>query len=397
MKRYYQNASMVVQLINGRKVNVFNHNEGTLQRETRNEILSYSSINVLPVKLFDAEEFYSICPLIDWSNDIEPLIIKISAGKLVSFTLSLLFEKRIVTTVLENETCCDETISSKIDIHIILQKSENYIPLKKTLYFAHILNPESIQQLIENEVDQINNTYSSYSVHAVDSLKADIILPSGTGGIFIHEALGHCLEADIYFKKSNIIHGRIGKEITKNKEIRITDSCENTDILKYGISDDGTRPTSISLVEDGCIANIMTDNFFSSVYGVKDTGNGRSADIFNLPIPRMRNTFLHNGTVDVSDIICSSNYGLIPLGIQGGNVTVETGVFVFNVSHALIVEHGKITGISQPFLFSGNIITALDSIKLIGNDLSFQRAVCGKAGQLIDVVYGTPTILISQR
>lgn len=228
-------------------------------------------------------------------------------------------------------------------------------------------------------------------------MDASIILPSGVGGIFIHEAIGHFLEADLFYKKTNILNGCLGKAITSNKSITISDTCSSADMLKYKVSDDGTTPSSVTLVKKGILESIMTDSYFSSIYGIADSGNGRTSDLYNFPIPRMRNTFLHNGTESVVDIIASTKHGIIPIDIQGGNVTVENGNFVYNVSHALIVQNGNIVGVSRPFLFSGNIISALDSIDMIGNDLKFCRAICGKHGQLVDVAYGTPTILISQR
>lgn len=51
---------------------------------------------------------------------------------------------------------------------------------------------------------------------------------------------------------------------------------------------------------------------------------------------------------------------------------------------------------AQPFLFSDNITTALDSIDAIGNDLDFTYATCGKYGQLVEVSYGQPTIRIDK-
>jgi hypothetical protein len=248
------------------------------------------------------------------------------------------------------------------------------------------------------KIKQINLYLSQYSIHEIqDPTKASIILPAGTGGIFVHEAIGHCLEADQYFKKDAVLNGYLGKTITNNKAITISDSCCSTDMIKYKVSDDGSIPRSLTLVKDGCLENIMTDAYSSSIYGIADSGNGRSANYYSFPIPRMRNTYIHNGTDKVEDIIKSTKYGLIPIDIQGGNVTVETGNFVFNISHALIIQSGEIVGISKPFLFSGNIINAIDSIERIGNDLKFCRDVCGKRGQLIDVAYGTPTILLSQR
>ncbi|MDO4978350.1 MAG: TldD/PmbA family protein [Eubacteriales bacterium] len=395
---HHQNASLILQFVNGKKTKVTNVSKESAERNYRNGIWSSTNENTLSKNLFDPESFYGNCPNIDWIHDIFPIISVFTTGGVISIIVTIFFERDYKSYTKDNDTFDDATESTKIELRVVAKKSNDVLSLKRSLYWEGILSTTAIQKKIREEIKQINLYLSQYSIHEIqDPTKASIILPAGTGGIFVHEAIGHCLEADQYFKKDAVLNGYLGKTITNNKAITISDSCCSTDMIKYKVSDDGSIPRSLTLVKDGCLENIMTDAYSSSIYGIADSGNGRSANYYSFPIPRMRNTYIHNGTDKVEDIIKSTKYGLIPIDIQGGNVTVETGNFVFNISHALIIQSGEIVGISKPFLFSGNIINAIDSIERIGNDLKFCRDVCGKRGQLIDVAYGTPTILLSQR
>ena len=248
---------------------------------------------------------------------------------------------------------------------------------------------------------ELSRLHSQYLTHKftellkIDPSQYEIILPAGIGGIFIHEGIGHCLEADHYFQNENIIHGRLGKRLTTNTEVSISDSCEPGLPVSYLLADDGSDAKNVNLVHNGYFENLMTDELFSKNYSLLNTGNARAADCVSMPLIRMRNTYLHNGSAEPDEIIASTKKGIFATEINGGNVYINTGNFVFNIGAGLLITDGNITGVVEPFLFSGNILNSLDSINAIGNDLSFEHAICGKGGQLINVSYGLPTIRLS--
>lgn len=398
MYRYQQKATKAVIFTNGTAKQGIDITEGARTKQCVNGIISYITESIPGEKLFDCESFLAAIPAISWESDLFPALAVFRAGRIISSIITFFFVKDCIKTIVDGKEYIDDFISTKINLRIIFLKDNEIVTIQKEIHYDGIPETEWIQQKTKEEIEYIDQCYTLYPLCVAENpLEADMILPAGSGGIFIHEAIGHCLEADQYFKKSALLNGRLGKQITHNKSLIISDSCTQGNLIHYQVSDDGTQPSSVNLVADGNLESILTDSFYSSVYGIQDTGNGRASNINSFPIPRMRNTYLHNGKENAKDIIQSIKNGLIPIDIQGGNVITENGNFVFNVTSAFIVQNGMITGIAKPFLFSGNIIDALDSIRIIGNDLKFCKAVCGKCGQMIDVSYGTPTIVISRR
>lgn len=103
---------------------------------------------------------------------------------------------------------------------------------------------------------------------------------------------------------------------------------------------------------------------------------------------------MHNGTITPQSIISDTRYGIYALDIGGGQVDISSGEFIFNVFAGYYIESGVPVAMTKPFLFRGNVMDTIGKIDMIGNDLSFQFAVCGKGGQRIPVSYGQPTIRI---
>ena len=224
----------------------------------------------------------------------------------------------------------------------------------------------------------------------------DIILSAGTGGILIHEGIGHNLEADIFYKDGSLLNQKIGKKIF-DKRINIIDRCDKEDFINYNFSADGSESKKVHLVRNGVIEKVMSDKFTSLYYQIPDTGNGRIATFENRVIPRMRNTFLDNGNISSTNIIDSMSYGIIALELGGGSVDVSTGDFVLHVALGGLVKNGEIIALVPQYIIRGNVLTTLNCIKEIGNDLKFKYAKCIKDGQEIKVSYGCPTIKLENQ
>lgn len=142
-------------------------------------------------------------------------------------------------------------------------------------------------------------------------------------------------------------------QLFSNTDITICDTCNADNLISYNTSDDGASASNVVLVDKGKINNVMTDYYTSSIYNIKDTGNGRSLSFDKHPIPRMRNTYLKNGTKTRQELFDSGNEFIYALDIGGGNVNTKTGDFVFHIQVAMVIKNGKPTAIIPPFLYRG--------------------------------------------
>ena len=124
------------------------------------------------------------------------------------------------------------------------------------------------------------------------------------------------------------------------------------------------------------------------------TGNGRRESFAHLPMPRMTNTYMHNGESDPEEIIRSVKKGLYAVNFGGGQVDITSGKFVFSSSEAYLIEDGKITAPVKGATLIGNGPEAMQTISMVGNDMSLDSGVgvCGKDGQSVPVGVGQPTL-----
>ncbi len=127
----------------------------------------------------------------------------------------------------------------------------------------------------------------------------------------------------------------------------------------------------------------------------QSTGNGRRESYRHMPIPRMTNTYIENGTHDPEEIIRSVKKGLYVKMMAGGQAEIAKGNFVFNVSEGYLIEDGKLTAPVRGATLMGNGPKVLSEIDMVGNDLALDpgMGMCGK-GQAARVSVGQPTVRI---
>lgn len=400
MRRKEHRCSRITQLTPSTKVVVNNMKCGEVIKSVTNASCNYYANNSFYSSLFDQDAFFSSCQEIEWDSDIYPLIEMLDR-KISNLLSCVVTINQVCNAYLFNVNNTQrkvESLYTTVDLRLTIKCTHGIINIKRTLFDRNVQDKDRLTTLIQKEIEKINQQFAHASLLFVtsDAHDCSIILPAGIGGIWVHEAIGHCLEADIWAKATNPIKKQFGKRITANSEISISDTCRKGDMIFYNTSDDGAQPVDVNLVHKGFLVGLLGDEFSEKSFGLRNTGNGRASDCNSIPIPRMRNTFIHNGTSCVDDIIRFTRRGLLATDIEGGNVNVQSGEFVFCIKNALFIDNGNIIGVAQPFLFSDNITTALDSIDAIGNDLDFTYATCGKYGQLVEVSYGQPTIRIDK-
>jgi TldD protein len=140
----------------------------------------------------------------------------------------------------------------------------------------------------------------------------------------------------------------------------------------------------------------MQDRLNARLMKTSTTGNGRRESYASLPMPRMTNTYMLNGTRDPKEIIASVADGVYAVNFGGGQVDITNGKFVFSATEAWRIENGRITHPVKGATLIGNGPDALTRVSMIGNDMALDGGVgtCGKEGQSVPVGLGQPTLRI---
>ncbi|MDO9205935.1 metallopeptidase TldD-related protein, partial [Methylotenera sp.] len=150
------------------------------------------------------------------------------------------------------------------------------------------------------------------------------------------------------------------------------------------------------LIEDGILRGYIQDTLNARLMNMPVTGNARRESYAHIPMPRMTNTYMLNGTTPPEEIIKSVKRGLYAVNFGGGQVDITSGKFVFSAAEAYMIEDGKITYPVKGATLIGNGPEVLKRVSMIGNDMSLDSGVgtCGKEGQSVPVGVGQPTLKI---
>jgi TldD protein len=239
---------------------------------------------------------------------------------------------------------------------------------------------------------------------ALTNLQADpapagamtVVLGPGWPGILLHEAIGHGLEGDFNRKQTSAFSGRVGERVAAPGVTVVDDGTLASRRGSLNVDDEGNPTQKTMLIEDGILRGYMQDTLNARLMKTAVTGNGRRESYSHIPMPRMTNTYMLNGTRDPAEIIASVKRGLYAVNFGGGQVDIVSGKFVFSTAEAYLIEDGKVGQPVKGATLIGSGPEVLTRVSMIGNDLALDSGVgtCGKDGQSVPVGVGQPTLRI---
>jgi TldD protein len=237
---------------------------------------------------------------------------------------------------------------------------------------------------------------ATIALDAVDapSGRMPVVVGNAFGGVLLHEAVGHGLEADHIQKRSSVWAGKLGETVAEAFVTAYDDGRLKNEWGSDGIDDEGTPTQQTTIVEDGKLVSYLYDLLRARKDEVPSTGNGRRESFRHLPLPRMTNTYFAPGTQTRDELIAGVERGLYAVSFGGGQVEPATGDFVFGVSEAYLIENGQITSPVRGATLIGNGIEALAAVDGVANDLAIATGFCGKGGQRVAAGVGQPHVRI---
>ncbi len=253
--------------------------------------------------------------------------------------------------------------------------------------------------------DEILHDYAQKAVHqALVNLDArpapagsmTVVLGAGWPGILLHEAIGHGLEGDFNRKGSSAFSNMIGQQVAARGITIVDDGTIANRRGSLSMDDEGNPTNRTVLIEDGILRSYIQDTLNARLMNMPVTGNARRESYAHIPMPRMTNTYMLNGTIPPEEIIKSVKRGLYAANFGGGQVDITSGKFVFSAAEAYMIEDGKITYPVKGATLIGNGPDVLKRVSMIGNDMQLDSGVgtCGKEGQSVPVGVGQPTLKI---
>ncbi len=290
----------------------------------------------------------------------------------------------------------DERIRTRFVIHVVAQEGgviqTGYEALGGLTGFE-LLTAGEPERLAEMAAKQ---AVLMLGAKPAPSGRMPVVMAAEAGGTMVHEACGHGLEADLVQKELSVYTDKLNKRVAAEVVTIIDDGTLANKYGSFSFDDEGTPAGRNVLIKDGVLTSYMYDRLTARQDGHPLTGNGRRQSYAYRPIPRMTNTYIAPGNTEPEEIIAQTEKGLLVKKMGGGQVNPTTGDFVFDVSEAYLIDHGKITIPVRGATLTGNGPKALEEIELVGSDLGFAIGTCGKEGQGVPVSDAQPTILIKQ-
>jgi TldD protein len=257
-------------------------------------------------------------------------------------------------------------------------------------------------EFLTNElIDEMSNEVVMKTSRLFEAAKPkagemEVVVGAGESGILLHEAMGHAFEADFNRKNLSIFSDKMGKKIAEDFVTIVDDGTipENRGSLNF--DDEGNPTEKTVLVNNGILTSYLHDRISSKYYNVPPTGNGRRQDFRNMPMPRMRITYMESGPHKKEEIIESVKNGIYVESFSNGEVNIGQGDFTFFVKFGYLIENGKLTKPIKDLNIIGNGPQALADIQMVADDMIINNGVwtCGKNGQGAPVSMGIPTVKI---
>jgi TldD protein len=256
-------------------------------------------------------------------------------------------------------------------------------------------------ELLETDPEEVAERAARKALTQLDAVDAPtgrlpVVVGNGFGGVLLHEAVGHGLEADAIQKRASVYAGKLGERLAPGFVTAYDDGSRQGDWGSDGIDDEGTPTRRTTVIEEGRLSSYLYDLLRARRDGVESTGNGRRESFRHVPVPRMTNTFFAPGEATADELIAEIERGLYAVSFGGGQVEPATGDFVFGVSEGYLIEGGRVSAPVRGATLVGNGLEALGAIDGIAGDLEIASGYCGKAGQSVAAGVGQPHVRIRE-
>ena len=224
--------------------------------------------------------------------------------------------------------------------------------------------------------------------------KMTVVVHNGFGGVLLHEACVHSLEATSVAKGVSVFSNKLGQKIASDIVTAVDDGTLKNNWGTLNVDDEGNPTQRNVLIENGILKQYLVDYRNSEIMNHHITGSGRRQSYKYSPTSRMTNTFFAHGKNTFDEIIASTEKGLFAKKMGGGSVNPATGEFNFAVAEGYLIENGKITRPVRGATLVGSGAEVLMNIDMIGDNLDYGQGMCGSLSGSIPTDVGQPTIRV---
>jgi TldD protein len=209
-------------------------------------------------------------------------------------------------------------------------------------------------------------------------------------GTFIHEILGHCVEADLILQGNSVLENKLGHTLAQEGITIWDDPTMPLAPVCYKYDDEGIAARKKPIIMKGELVTYLHSLDSASRMRDAQPGNARCEDYSFSPLIRMSNTYVAGSE---SGLEAGSEDGLFLKGTLGGEVEPGSGKFFIRPVIGEMNENGNPTYYKN-LIVIGTILDTLRSIEGVGNDFYLDSGVCEKEGQTVLIGSGGASLRV---
>ena len=355
---------------------------------TRGPVRTVSPVSQYPDDVRKADKVALLQQMDDAARSAGGAIVQVSAGYGDS-------RKHLLVANTDGVFVTDEQVRTLVRVSVVADGDTGM----QTGYQSagHTIGFELFDQISVDDLarDAARQALTKLTARPAPSGALPVVIKRGSGGVLFHEACGHGLEADLVAKGGSVYKGKKGELVASPLVTLVDDGTMSGEWGAIAYDDEGHASQYNVLIQDGVLTDYMWDYLRARKEGRPQSGNGRRQSYQHLPMVRMTNTYVLNGTEDPDEIVRSTDHGVYVAKLGGGSVNTATGDFVFGMTEAYLIENGEITEPLREGNLIGNGPEVLRDIDLLGNDFAMGNpGTCGKDGQGVPVGDGQPTLRV---
>ena len=224
--------------------------------------------------------------------------------------------------------------------------------------------------------------------------RATVILAPSIVGLLVHEAIGHTVEAD-FVQSGSVAQGKLGKRVGSDL-VTLCDSGLSEYHEGAGgslpVDDEGVPTQRTVIIQNGVLKSYLHDRTTAARFGATPTGSARAWEYSDVPLIRMRNTYLEPGESTLEEMIAGTQDGYLLDGPRNGQADA-TGEFMFNVERAWRIRGGRKGELLRGLTISGIAFDVMHTVDAVSREFKWDLGAgyCGK-GQPAKVDAGGPYV-----
>jgi TldD protein len=210
-----------------------------------------------------------------------------------------------------------------------------------------------------------------------------------------HEIVGHPSEADralkmeaAYAGRSWLLRNRDDTEVGKPIGSSLLSAVSDPTLYGYGhyrYDHEGTPGKRVAHIDHGIFRGFMNSRGTAAALGVEPNGSARAAEVYQVPLIRMSNTFFLPGETPPDKIISEVEHGYYVCGNQIPSIAESRENFRISARRVYEIDRGRIGQLYRSGSVMADSKRFFMSVDAVGNDLALIAIPnCGK-GQPMQV------------